>query len=367
MKKMFVTLTGQIRNLPKQATGLQRIILLLALGAITESTAGQSLPTLEDSSCREALEAKIERAKNTVERYGGGHVVVGRVVLDGPGDPRDVNAQMEILPGGYFAGETKDLHRPIAFRMHQYAPLDIELKGFSGNVVDIGTVHMKQIPSSKLAGLKGRIELEGEKEATAATVKIWVGRGPVNTPHNGSSPRKYWPEPIMAEVRKDGTVSASGFSAMKYNCSVTAPGYVDRSFSVSFKPGQVHDFGTIRLERPVQLVLSYVTADKPPFDLAQKKQVVVFGGARWKATPHIKGWDLEFKQRGNDILFTYFYAPCTYQALGPGTLEEMVTFANRASADENPHGRRVENGFVYIIHQKHYKRWILLQVEIKEK
>lgn len=366
MKKTIRTLTEHVRKLPKHTAGIQYIILLVAMGFISGSGAEPSLPTLEESSCRDALEAKIERAKNTVKRFGFGHVVIGRVVLDGPGDPRDVKAQMEILPGGYFAGETKDLHRPIAFRMHQYAPLNVELDGLSGEIVDIGTIHMKQVPSPELAGLKGRIELEGEKKATKASVRIYVGRGPVNTPHNGSSPRKYWPKPIMAEIHEDGTVSASGFSPMKYNCSVTAPGYVDRSFSASFKPGQVHDFGTIQLDSPTQMTLTYVVADKPPFDISQKKQTVVFGGAQWKATPDIYGWDLEFKQRGDDILFAYSYSPCTYQALGPGNLEEMVSYANRASADENPRGRRVENGFVYIIHQKHWKRWILLQVEIQE-
>ena len=345
--------------------GLRLVCILVAAWPLPGSVA-QSLPTVEEAPCREALEAKVESAKKTVKDYRVGHVVVGRVILDGPGDPRDVKAQMEILPGGYFAGETKDLQRPIAFRMHQYAPLDVELKGHSGDIVDLGPLHMKPVPSDELCSLKGRIELAGKKNAADVTVELTVMNGRANTPHNGTSPRRYWPSPIQAEVGKNGTVSASGFSPMKYYCTVKAPGYVKQAFSVNFKRGQEHDLGTLRLERPVQITLSYIVADQPPFDLSKKKQTVVSGGDRWKATPGGSGWDLEFKQQGNHIVFAYFYAPCTFQDLGPGTLEEMVPFANRASAHLDPRGRIVENGFVYIIHQKYFKRWILLKIEIKE-
>jgi hypothetical protein len=346
---------------------LKLISLITAFGSVLGAAADQPLPTVKDAPCKEALEAKIAQAKKTVERYQTGHVVVGRVVLDGSGDPRDVIAQMEILPGGYFAGETKDLRRPISFRMHQYAPLDVELKGLSGDMVDIGTIHMRQLPTEELASLKGRIELEGCDSAAAASVTLSVARGPVNTPHNGSAPRKHWPSPIKADSRSDGTVTASGFSPMEYYCTVTAPGYVKQSFPVTFKPGKVFDLGTIKLERPIQIALSYVVSEKPPFDLSQQKKTVVSGGERWKATPDIKGWDLEFKQDGDRIVFDYSYGPCTFQDLGPGTLEEMIPFANRASADGNPRGRTVENSFTYIIHQQFYKRWILLKVELMEK
>ena len=83
-------------------------IILVVFGTFSVSAAKRSLPTLASATNKEALEAKIEKAQSTVKAFNAGYVVIGRVVLDGPGDPRDVKAQMEILPAGYFAGETKE-------------------------------------------------------------------------------------------------------------------------------------------------------------------------------------------------------------------------------------------------------------------
>ena len=51
---------------------------------------------LQQSTNKEQLEAEIDRAKAAVERFGAGHVIVGKVVLDGPGDVRGVVFQSEI-------------------------------------------------------------------------------------------------------------------------------------------------------------------------------------------------------------------------------------------------------------------------------
>ena len=86
--------------------------------------------TIEQRTNRwvEELEAKIDKATAEVQKRKTGHVIVGRVFLDGRGNVRDVRAQMEILSEGYFAGPTKNLDRPVGFRMHQYAPYDLQLK-----------------------------------------------------------------------------------------------------------------------------------------------------------------------------------------------------------------------------------------------
>jgi hypothetical protein len=343
------------------------VIALVSVWGITTTLAqNPTLPTLEGAPSRETLEAAITRAKDVVKQYQGGHVVVGRVVLDGPGDPRDVIAQMEILAGGYFVGATKDLVRPIGFRMHQYAPHDVDLKGFSGEVVDIGTIRMTKLPSTAFASLKGHIEFEGGGGTETASVKFSVNNGPVNTPNNGTSPRRHWPAPIQADVSVNGAVSALGFSPMEYYCMVTAPGFVAQSFPVNFKLGQVYDLGTIRLERPSRIALSYVVADEPPFDLSQKKQAVLSGGDRWKVTPDIYGWDLEFKQDIGSLLFDYSYGPCSLQDLGEGELADLVKVANAANPQESPHKQKVQSGHVYVVNQGHWKRWIVFRVDIQK-
>ena len=341
------------------------IVLVLVAGVTFSFAQDAALPTLQEAPCREELQAEIAKAQDTVKQFGEGHVVVGRVVLDGPEDPCDVKAQMEILQGGYFAGETKDLIRPIGFRMHQYGPLDVELKGKFGDVVDIGTVRMSRLPSAELLALTGKIILEGTDDARAAALTLSVENGPVNTPHNGTSPRHHWPSPIKAEVRADGEVSASGFSPIAYYCIVKAPGYVEGGFSVTFKPGQVCDLGTIRLERPRQIALTYVVADKPPFDLWRKKQTFVSGGDRWKATPDIYGWDLEFKQDGGKILVDHSYSPCFLQDLGEGNIEDFAEVARTISPQEPPRGQEVRSGHVYLVNQGHWERWIIFRIDIR--
>jgi len=58
-----------------------------------------------------ALEAAIDKAKAIVDKYGDGHVIVGKVVLDVEGDVRDVAAQMEIILTAYqiYLDETGDV------------------------------------------------------------------------------------------------------------------------------------------------------------------------------------------------------------------------------------------------------------------
>jgi hypothetical protein len=341
------------------------LLVLIYAGLVLPAISAQERATVDEASNSEALGSQIRKAQETVKRYGGGHVIIGRVQLDGPGDPRDVNAQMEILEDGYFAGETKDLVTPVGFRMHGYAPLDLELKGRSGEIVDVGSIHMKQLAKEQLLALRGRVQLEGQENAEGASVLLTVMNGPVNTPHNGTSPRPRWPSPVTAEVRNDGSFGAEGFSPIKYYCTVQAPGYIKKAFSVAFEGDKDLDLGEIRLERPIEITLTYLVADKPPFDPSQERQTVLSGGDRWKATPDIYGWDLEFKQEEGDVLFDYSYAPCYLLELGKGSVEDFIQRASEEQPRAQPRKQKVENGHVYLMNQAHWNRWVLFEVRIK--
>jgi beta-lactamase regulating signal transducer with metallopeptidase domain len=330
----------------------------------TDSDEQISLPTLEQSTCREELEAKIKAAKEKKE-YRGNHIVLGRLILDGPGDVRDVGGQMEILSDGYFAGDTDDLIRPIGFRLHGYAPLNIELKGRSGKMVDLGTIHMTPLPASELLDLTGTIALEGEKDVSKASVGFTIEGFPINTPTDGISPRKHWAAPIKAKIDADGRISASGFSPCPYYCAIKAPGYVTKDMTVTFKSGQTLDIGNITLEKPKQIELTYIVAEKPPFDAAKKKNTTVAGGERWKATKDIYGWDLEFAQVKGDILFNYSYAPCYLKDLGEGKIEDFIDSELDTDFQTNPDKLKVQSGHVYLLNQEFWKRWVIVKVNIK--
>ncbi len=194
-----------------------------------------ALTTLAECPTQRELLSEIAQAKKMVKAYEQGYVIVGRVVLDGEGDVREVCAQMEILSGGYFAGPVKDLNRPVGFRKHQYAPYDLQLKGNqAGGILDVGTFHMKPLKTEELQDFKAKVVLEDGGDLLQAKVMLSVMNGPVNTPHNGTSPRPFWPQPVTVSAQKDGSIEASGFSPIEYYCIIDAPDYLRQAHPVEF-------------------------------------------------------------------------------------------------------------------------------------
>lgn len=323
--------------------------------------------TLQEAPCRPELEKLLDRGLTIVRSVNRGYLVVGRVVLDGPGNPQDVHAQMPILPGGYFAGEVGDLTHPIGFRLHQFAPLDVPMHGRTGSVIDLGTVHMKPLAPDELVGLKGKVTLDGKTAPTAAAVRLSVQTDSINTPGGATSARSRWPAPVSANVDAHGVVSATGFSPMKYLATIQAPGYLKRTVNLDFQPGVGADLGLIDLEPPKRISLSYSIAKERPFDLSRPQQVSLLGGSRWKATPEIFGWDLEFLQESGALQFRSSYGPCLLRDLGVGKLEDFAAALNTATPERLALKQPVESGHVYLLHQGRRQRWIAFRVEVQEK
>jgi non-specific serine/threonine protein kinase/serine/threonine-protein kinase len=320
------------------------------------------LNTMMQCTNKEELEAEITKARMDVDNNKEGHVIVGRVVLDGEGDVRDVDAQMEILPGGFFAGDTKDLIKPVGFRMHRYAPYDLQLKGLEGDLVDVGTIHMTPLKENQLVDLKGKVALEENGDPSKAILYLSVRNGPVNTTSGGTSPRSYWPESIKIQVIENGLIKASGFSPIEYWCRVTAPDYLTKDFPIEFNAGQTFDLGTITLEKPKQIRLSYIVSEEPPFDLNDLETVTIPAGTRWKAVNDIYGWDLEFKQEKGSIIFAYSYGPCFLQGLGKGEIADYVNVDKTKIGQNSPWHQQANNEHVYLLHQVFWKRWILFKI-----
>lgn len=191
----------------------------------------------------------IVSAKRVVAQFKKGFVAVGRVVTaDGKLNPEMVLAQMPILPDGSFAGEVGDLDRPIVFRAQGYLDRSVSLKGKSGEVIDAGDVVLDPMPADQAVGFKGRLQLDGAKDASGATVMASLSVPPANTPHNGYSPRRGWPEGQTVPVSPTGEFSVSGLSPGDYYLTVTAKDHVDVSQQVRILAGKAHDLGTIALK-----------------------------------------------------------------------------------------------------------------------
>jgi len=181
---------------------------------------------------------QIAKANNTVRSFKKGSVVVGRVVVsDGKLDPELVLAQMEILPEGYFAGEVGDHERPVGFRAEGYLGLDVPLKGKSGDVVDLGTVTIHALPPDQAASLKGKVTLDDAKGAVTPTVKLSMSVPRPNTPHNGYSPRRRWPESISVPVSQSGEFQVDGLSPGEHMLIVNAVGHEQFIKRITLNPG----------------------------------------------------------------------------------------------------------------------------------
>ena len=271
---------------------------------------------------------------------------------------------MMILDDGRtsFAGPTRDLKRPVGFRLHGYAPFDLDLFGKKGDVVDVGEIKMQRLPESELVRLKGLLTLEGSGDPTTATMSLSVANGPVNTPSNGIEGRRRWAKAVIVPVGQKGLFDQGGFSPIKYYCSVRAPGYVTQSFAIDFGEKDRVFTGRIRLEKPRRAKIQFIQQKDDTFDIESIETTVVKGGDRWKVTPEIYGWDLEFKQDRAQLYFNYSYAPCLIADLGEGELKDFLDVDEEA-AKRPPRKLAVQDGHVYLLRQEFWNHTVLFKIQ----
>lgn len=317
-------------------------------GEYIEFEAFTPLPTLDSAPDETLLRQEIDKALDEVRRYGEGHVIVGRVLVEGKDDPTHVNAQMEILGGGYFAGTTRDLERPVGFRMHGYAQYDLQLSGRRGRVVDVGTIQLKRLSEEELAPLAGRIELEDGGDLSTVSVQVSITEGPVNTPGGGTSGRRDWPDPLQMKLDSAGRFYETGFSPTEYQVYVTAPGFVKQYRKVELRSDRITDLGTIVLERPRRVELEFLTTRQPPFPDEQPQQAILEGGGRWQITPHKYRYDLEFAQKQGRLAFRWSYGPIFLADLGPGRLTDYLHITGGTAA-KPPNLVPLVDGHVYLV------------------
>ncbi|HEX4413764.1 MAG TPA: carboxypeptidase-like regulatory domain-containing protein [Lacipirellulaceae bacterium] len=308
----------------------------------------RNLPTLESSNDKAALAQQIDKGGKEIVQRRKGHVIVGRVLLEGKDDPRDINSQMEILPQGYFAGPVRDLNAPVGFRLNGYAPFDLSLAVHDGLVIDVGTVQMKRLPDSELAKLAGEVELEDAGKLDTVKVQIRTDSGPINTPSGGTEPRPHYAAAITPPLDSDGRFSQSGLSPIDYDVSINAPGYVSQGRKVTLSSGAVYQLGAVKLEKPRKLSIDYVNMKNGAFDLKEVKQTVVQGGQRWIIAPNDYSWQLDFAQEKGELYFKTSYGPVSLVDLGEGEIDQFATIEPSA-AQSDPQNEAVTKGHVYLL------------------
>lgn len=190
----------------------------------------------------------IAKSRQVVAEFKKGHVVVGRLIVeDGKLDPEMIVGQMPVLAEGYFAGEVADLERPLYFRAQGYAGLEVPLEGKSGAMVNLGTITLKPFPRGQAAKLGGKVVLDAASDEAKPMVSISMMVGPPNTPHNGYSPRRRWPDAIQVPVTKSGEFTLADLTPGDYHLKIEAKGHVTANKKIRIAAGQEQDAGTITL------------------------------------------------------------------------------------------------------------------------
>jgi hypothetical protein len=321
------------------------------------------------SQLADELTREIDQARADVALYQksnparAGHVIVGRIVGDGLDDASQVISQMPIHAEGYFVGAVGASGRPVGFRKQGYLPRDVTPTGASGSVEDVGELRLVPLTDATRAGLKGKLALDGTTRIAGATSKLIVLTQPINTPSGGYRPRVNDSREIA--LADSGEFSASGLSPFAYVIRFEAPGHVATYRSISPKPGEALDLGTITLEQPRKVSVSYREALSPPFTSASPGRQTVLGGGQFKAgnVPNY-AYDLRFDQKNREIRFMIGYGPCRIADLGPGKLDDFLQVDPVSANFVSPGTVAPQPGHVYLLDQKAFKHWVLFEFEL---
>jgi hypothetical protein len=292
------------------------------------------------------------------------HVAIGRVVVPPGEDPRLVQAQMEVLEGGYFVSAVRDLEGILSFRLPGCLPVDLPLKGRAGEMVFLGEVVLPAATPDQLGGIRGQVRLADGQDPSLARVSASIERGPINRPSNGSEPRRYSPDPLFGLVGTNGEYLLTGLSPASHWVSISASGYLPVARSIAVSPGETNELKQVVLERPAKLQLSWCVSAKPEFASATRRTAILSAGNAWKAKPGSYGFDLRFHQRNGRLFFEFFYSPCRLADLGLGPLDPAMSVDPGFLDFREPQGEALA-GHVYLLHQESFDPpyWVLFRID----
>lgn len=326
----------------------------------------KSKPQLADE-----FERRLKQSQSEIDTYKRGHVIFGRIVLDGGNDPRAVTSQMIVLEDGYFVDAIGAVNAPIGFRLHGYESVDVIPKG-PGPTENVGVVRLKRLPAKRLASAKGRLQIEsrpGAPRPDQIDVSWSVSANPINTPSNGTEGyNPLYVVPIKSKVSSDGTFSLSALSPTQYYLSVAAPNSVSQWRLVDFSEGETKQLDPIPVEVIRKMNVEYAVSPNGHFQGATISKTTLAANDRWRVnedTPQY-AFDLAIGQKDGRLLLGYSYAPCYITELGAAQLSEKLGVGPNAGTLQQPREVRVEDGHVYLVHQASWKHWILFRATLAD-
>jgi hypothetical protein len=323
------------------------------------------------------FQRRLDQARREIETSNRGHIVFGRIVLDGgkgakSADARAVVSQMIILEEGYFVDAVGAADKPIGFRLHGFEPVDVVAQG-PGPVEDLGIVHLAPLPAQRTASVKGRLKIEphaGAPQPQQARLSWQIMDGPINTPHGGTEGgNQFTQSHVDCKVAPDGTFSAFGLSPAKYYLSVTAPTCADQLHYFDFTEGESKQLDPVTLEFARGMSAEYVVSPEGDFRKSARPETKKLrAGDRWSVSSDTAnyGFDLTIGQKDRKLLLNWSYGPCYITDLGAATLAERLGAGPADSAGSQAQGVSVEDGHVYLVHQPTWKHWFLFRATLAE-
>jgi WD40 repeat protein len=309
----------------------------------------------------QAQDAVAGFQKNFPDREA--HVIVGRVVGKELNDASRVAAQMSVHSEGYFVGPVGASGRPVGFRAQGYLPVEITPQGQDGTVEDVGVVRLEPVPEPLRAAVKGAFVFEGAKVASPVTSRLVIRTGPINS-IRGTYPTLTAP-PMHLALQDSGAFSASELSPTEYLLHFEARGFVRQTRPFALKPGETLDLGTIVLERPRRISLSYRVAVSPPFSQAPPLEQTVLPGEFFKANrARGSGIDLMFDQQNGEIRFGFASPSTSIGDLGPGALDDFLQVDPGSVRFTSPRNASPQSGHVYLLEHKDLKHWVLFRLQL---
>lgn len=353
------------------STGIAAAMIVCGLSIPAFSQSTTILDAAKHPAIHEVLLKKIERDKQEIKAYKVGHVIVGRIQLEGSGDPEFVRSQMMIFEEGFFSDAVRDLNRPIAFRMLGYHPVDAMIPAGAvpddSGAIDIGIVRMEKCEPAEFRKATGMISVPDGADLSRVQVQLHLSGGRANTPHNGTEPVRKHAAPVKAKIGSSGEISVDGLTAGEYYVTFSGEGFVGQAKSYQVTSDKDLHLCTIQLEQPIEISIQYIVAQNPAASFASDgvKETTFPAGTKWKSRP-MNEWDLEFVQKDGTVKFNYAYGPCTLADLGDGQLVDFVN-TDFSTAKLDPRRVSFTSGHVYLLnHQQSLMHAVLFRVEILE-
>jgi serine/threonine protein kinase/formylglycine-generating enzyme required for sulfatase activity len=295
------------------------------------------------------------------------HLVVGRVAVDGPVDPRRVQAQMLILDEGCFVDAVGAVGKPIGFRHHGYEPVEVTPRGGPGFVEDLGTIRLKPLAKAREASLHGKIVLEGQPDARGAGVWLQIQTGPINSLSGGDEGDRGIC--LTSPVKSGGEFVLEGIVPTEHFLYVHAPGYIPSFRPISVQPGQSLNLGAIRLSLSMVLTVSWIGAatSSSPWSAPDTKTVPAESGwlVPWPGTNQSTRVYLSPRESWSEMHFASSQGPFELADLGSGSIDEFAR-VNRSKAEfRSAHEVAPRSGHVYLGRWAARDLWVLFHIKLK--